>query len=306
MKIKIADLTKDGLQTRVALDERTVSEYADAMREGAEFPPVMVFEENGKMWLADGFHRVEAATRAGQSHIEATVTSGNFIDALKYALSCNARHGKRVTNEDKQNAMRIAWENREALFGGEPSGSLLAETCGVAKNTAFSFIRERQDESSQVYQIGTPAKVDNAAAPARPTMPTRKVVGLDGKQYTRPAMPTRPTEPPKPTKPVIPTDRYGTEIPKEIRGAFTGDEILREIERNISEARTALKRGGVELMAVRQDAILNLDNAYNFVKAAYPHCVCRMCQGRGCMACHERGFQTREEYDRNPEEFKAK
>lgn len=303
MKIKIAELKKDGLQTRVALDERTVADYADAMREGAEFQPVMVFEESGIMWLADGFHRVEAATRAGQAYIEATVTSGKFVDALKYALKCNTKHGKRVTNEDKQNAMRIAWENRECLFGGEPSGSLLAETCGVAKNTAFSFIRERQSESSQVYQIGTPVKVDKAANP--PARPVRKVVGLDGKQYTLPTIPTRPAEPQKPPKPIIPTDRFGVEIPKNIREAFTGEDALREIERHISEARTALERGGIALAAVRQDALVNLNNAYNFVKAAHPHCVCRMCQGRGCMACHERGFQTKEEYYRNPKEFLA-
>lgn len=303
MKIKIAELKKDGLQTRVALDERTVADYADAMREGAEFPPVMVFEESGKMWLADGFHRVEAATRAGQAYIDATVTSGKFIDALRYALKCNTRHGKRVTNEDKQNAMRIAWENREELFGGEPSANLLGETCGVSRPTAISFMKIMTEEANkQGVKILHP---DNAAAPARPTMPTRKVVGLDGKQYTRPAIPTRPAEPPKPPKPIIPTDRYGVEIPKNIREAFSGDDALREIERHISEARTALERGGIALAAVRQDALVNLNNAYNFVKAAHPHCVCRMCQGRGCMACHERGFQTKEEYSRNPKEFLA-
>ena len=39
--------------------------------------------------------------------------------------------------------------------------------------------------------------------------------------------------------------------------------------------------------------------------AAEPHCVCRMCQGQGCKACHGRGWQTEEEYKRNPKEFKA-
>ena len=56
---------------------------------------------------------------------------------------------------------------------------------------------------------------------------------------------------------------------------------------------------------MRQDALVQLDNAYRFVSAAEPHCVCRMCQGTGCKACHERGWQTEEEYRRNPKEFKA-
>lgn len=305
MKIKIAELKKDGLQTRVALDERTVADYADAMREGAEFPPVMVFEESGIMWLADGFHRVEAAIRAGHKYIEATVTSGEFVDALKYALKCNTKHGKRVTNDDKQNAMRIAWENREALFGGEPSANLFAETCGVSRPTAISFVKNVTEVAEQQgVKILHPATTTHTEPKAAntPARPVRKVVGLDGKQYTRPAMPTRPAEPPKS---IIPTDRFGVEIPKNIREAFTGEDALREIERHISEARTALERGGIALAAVRQDALVNLNNAYNFVKAAHPHCVCRMCQGRGCMACHERGFQTKEEYSRNPKEFLA-
>ena len=50
---------------------------------------------------------------------------------------------------------------------------------------------------------------------------------------------------------------------------------------------------------------MNLNNAYNFVSAAEPHCVCRMCQGNGCKACHERGWQTEEEYKRNPKEFQV-
>ena len=301
MKIKIAELKKDGLQTRVALDERTVADYADAMREGAEFPPVMVFEESGTMWLADGFHRVEAAIRAGQAHIEATVTSGTFVDALKHALKCNTKHGKRVTNEDKQNAMRIAWENRETLWGGEPSQNLFADTCGVSRPTAIAFLKTKAEETA----APTVKSLQYEKPTAAPARPVRKVVCKGGNVRTFPAIPTRPAEPPKPPKPIIPTDRFGVEIPKNIREAFTGEDALREIERHISEARTALERGGIALAAVRQDALVNLNNAYNFVKAAHPHCVCRMCQGRGCMACHERGFQTKEEYSRNPKEFLA-
>ena len=132
MKVKIGNLTKDGLQTRVALDERTVQEYADAMRDGDNFPPVKVFMDGSRCWLADGFHRVEAATRAGRTVIDADTAKGGFIDALRWALGCNAKHGKRVTNEDKQNAMQMAWDNRQQLFGGDPSTRAMAEMCGVA------------------------------------------------------------------------------------------------------------------------------------------------------------------------------
>ena len=69
--------------------------------------------------------------------------------------------------------------------------------------------------------------------------------------------------------------------------------------------RAAMEDGLEAFKAVRQDALVQLNNAYNFVKSAKAHCVCRMCQGMGCKACHERGWQTEEEYERNPKEFKA-
>lgn len=310
MKLLIESLWRDGLQTRVSLDEQTVSEYAEAMRDGEEFPPVKVYEEPcaGAYYLADGFHRVEAAMRAGYKELEADVVRGTFEDALRYALSCNSRHGKRLTNEDKRRALSIAWEHRFSLFGGHPSASLLATTCGVHRNTAQAFIAEQLPSPK-------PEQVAQIVQPAAPKMPTRQVVGTDGKVYTaRPApMPTRPKRqadaPDEKPAHIVPVDRYGVEIPVPIQDAF-GEDVLALILHSISNARAALRHGREEkdmrFAAVRQDADIMLNNAYNFIAAAEPWCVCRMCQGQGCKACHGRGWQTEEEYKRNPEEFKAK
>lgn len=304
MKVLIGELVKDGLQTRVALDERTVAEYAEAMREGSKFPPVKVFEDalGSRMWLADGFHRVEAAMRAGRVDIEAEITTGTFVDALRWALGCNSKHGKRVTNEDKQNAMGMAWEHRVELFGGDPSASLLAEACGVHRNTAAAFVTEKLQMTANA-----PVEVAQFVQPATPQRPVRKVVGTDGKSY--PARPQRPMqqnlfEPPAVPAHVVPTDCYDVEIPTNLQAAFDDEDTLRDITNRVSEARCLLRRGGPALAAVRQEALVHLDNAYNFIKAAFPHCVCRMCQGQGCKACHGRGWQTEEEYERNPADFK--
>ena len=307
MKVKIGNLTKDGLQTRVALDERTVQEYADAMRDGDNFPPVKVFMDGSRCWLADGFHRVEAATRAGRTVIDADTAKGGFIDALRWALGCNAKHGKRITNEDKQNAMQMAWDNRQALFGGDPSGALLAETCGVHRNTASAFISEH-------IQMPSKRGIQSAQNVQIVKMPTRKVVTVSGSTYSAPVRPVRPAAAKPPTRPaapahVVPTDRFGVEIPVPLQAAFDGDGLA-EVYAQISSARTRLRFGlqnnVAEFAAVRQDALVQLDNAYSFVKSAQPFCVCRMCQGQGCKACHKRGWQTEDEYERNPKEFKAK
>ena len=106
----------------------------------------------------------------------------------------------------------------------------------------------------------------------------------------------------------MPVDRYGTEIPVGIAEAFEASP-LSDILSCVSKARVALRRGieanDPAFAAVRQDALVQLNNAYSFISAAEVHCVCRMCQGNGCKACHERGWQTEEEYKRNPKEFQV-
>lgn len=311
LKIKIEDLNTRDLQTRAALNEDTVGDYAEAMERGDKFPAVTVFTDGENYYLADGFHRVEALRRIGQKSVMAELQDGDYKAALLYALKANSTHGLRRTNADKRHALEMAWNAREHLFGGEPSIALLAEVCGVSQRTAASF------HSQQGMQIAYPA------TPAAPTMPTRhstaingentaentpkmpiRRVGRDGKTYTVPTMPVRPAKPAH----VVPCDRFGVEIPVEINEAFEMD-VLNDVIQDISNARSVLRRAfdvKVEAFkAVRQDALIMLNNAYNFVKSAKAHCVCRMCQGQGCKACHERGWQTEEEYERNPKEFKA-
>ena len=148
----------------------------------------------------------------------------------------------------------------------------------------------------------TPCENGNGAETAKepPKTPVRRI-GRDGKAY---AVPTRPKRPVR----KMPTDRYGVEIPVEINAAFEGG-ALADLLATVSRARVALRKAFEDAVpqfaAVRQDALVNLNNAYNFISAAEPHCVCRMCQGTGCRACHNRGWQTEEEYGRNPKEFKV-
>jgi len=56
------------VQARVAMNEETIEEYAEAMRNGDKFPPVVVFsdDDGASYWLADGFHRFEAAQIASK------------------------------------------------------------------------------------------------------------------------------------------------------------------------------------------------------------------------------------------------
>ena len=336
LKLKIEELNTRDLQTRAALNEETVSDYAEAMDRGDNFPPVTVFTNGAEYYLADGFHRVEALRRIGKKSVMAELQNGDYKAALLYALKANSTHGLRRTNADKRHALEMAWNAREHLFGGDPSQNLLADTCGISRKTVERFMAEQGRNGSYTMpnQVATMSQGDAPAAPTMPTRPVRPItaengneqaanvqvsapmmpvrrVGRDGKTYTVPvAAPVRPAMPTRPAKPahLVPLDRFGTEIPIEINAAFEQEE-LNEVIRHISDARSILRSAldsGVEAFkAVRQDALIQLNNAYSFVKSAKAHCVCRICQGNGCKACHERGWQTEEEYERNPNEFKA-
>ena len=217
------------------------------------------------------------------------------------------------------------------MFGGTPTGGNLAERCGVSRATGERFVMEKLKEMPKAPVRPTASKIQSKmparpthlvgangrAYPVRPTPPAPKKVEAQPapKVAETPSAPVRPTvskiqskAPARPTR-KMPTDRYGTVIPVEINEAFEGSPLA-DILSCISKARVALRKGMDEhdpaFGAVRQDALVNLNNAYNFIIAAEPHCVCRMCQGTGCKACHNRGWQTEEEYKRNPKEFQAK
>lgn len=315
MKIKIDDLDLS-LQTRSGTDAETINNYAEAMADGAQFPDVTVFTDGKHYWLADGFHRVMAAKQLGKKQISADIRKGTEDDAVVFGGTANNKQGKRPTRADVQHFLEMVWARREAIFGGTPTGGNFAEKCGVGQTTGVRFVQAKLAEMPVAPVNPTLPKVKlptrpNAPiqAPKMPVRPTQ-LVGANGKMYpVRPSMPVKGTgNVLKVQGHVVPLDRFGVEIPVEINGAFEQEE-LNEVIRNISDARSVLRsalEAGVEAFkAVRQDALIQLNNAYSFVKSAKAHCVCRICQGNGCKACHERGWQTEEEYERNPKEFKA-
>jgi hypothetical protein len=303
MKINIADLDLS-LQTRAGTDAETIDNYAEAMAGGEKFPAVMVFTDGTHFWLADGFHRVMAAKQLGKKQISADIREGTEDDAVVFGGTANNKQGKRPTRADTRHFMEMVWERREAIFGGTPTGGNFAAKCGVSATTGKNFVNEQLAKMASKPPAMPTRPNSRMAAKESIKMPVRpaQLVGANGRLY--PAMPTRPAKPAH----IVPTDIYGVEIPVPIQSAFEVQH-LQEILSSISEARVLLRRGidaGMPVFAaVRQDALVQLNNAYSFVASAKAHCVCRMCQGQGCKACHGRGWQTAEEYERNPKEFKA-
>lgn len=118
-----------GTQARAKMSEETVQTYADALKEGVEFPPVVVFHDGKDYWLADGFNRYYAYKSIGRNEIPADVQRGNILDAKLYACGANATHGQPRTNADKRNAVLMVLS--EPAWKGF-SAREVAQHCSVA------------------------------------------------------------------------------------------------------------------------------------------------------------------------------
>lgn len=96
-----------GTQARAKMSEETIHNYANALKDGVEFPPVVVFYDGKDYWLADGFNRYYAHKMIKRNEIEVDVRRGNILDAKLHACGANATHGQPRTNADKRNAVMM-------------------------------------------------------------------------------------------------------------------------------------------------------------------------------------------------------
>lgn len=107
-RVPLVDLRRDGgTQVRAEMKPETVDAYAEALIDGADFPPVVALFDGEVYWLADGFHRVLAHEKAGLVDVLTEVFSGSKRDALFFAIGANAKHGLNRTNQDKRRAVEF-------------------------------------------------------------------------------------------------------------------------------------------------------------------------------------------------------
>lgn len=131
-----------GTQVRAAISEQTVADYAEAMGEGATFPPIVLFHDGNRYYLADGFHRAMASKRVGYVDIDARVEAGTQTDALWYALGANKANGHRMTAADKQHAVEVAlaaWPHKMQREIAEQVGCHPSLVSEVARRVAEKY-----------------------------------------------------------------------------------------------------------------------------------------------------------------------
>ena len=153
MQISISDIRLDGnTQARAGMKTETISDYAEAMKQGDQFPPVVVFNDGSNYWLADGFHRVYAARDIGLEEIDAEVREGSIHDARWFAVGANNRHGARPTNEDKRSAVQLALEDEKL---SQLSDREIARQCHVSNGFVSRLRRDSSVYGTQSAELPT-------------------------------------------------------------------------------------------------------------------------------------------------------
>lgn len=149
-----------GTRLRVEHKSDIVTEYAEAMRGGAAFPPVVVFSDGTAHWLADGFYRMEAHEAIGATEIAADVREGSQRDAILYAAAANDNHGARRSAADRRRAVQALLADAE---WSRWSDHQIARQCGVNPSTVH---RLRPSASTAMQQMAEAP--DSPAKPATP------------------------------------------------------------------------------------------------------------------------------------------
>lgn len=169
--IEIQSLTFDPkLQIRVKVDQATITKYAESMTTEEEmktFPPVTVYYDGVKYWLADGHHRRAAAEKAGHAKVWAMIVSGSHKQALLAAIAANWKQGLGLTQADRKRAIELA-----VNMWPEMSNNMLATKIGCSDMTVKRY-RDSISGSTNVEPEKRQGK-DGKVYPAKQKKNTQK------------------------------------------------------------------------------------------------------------------------------------
>jgi hypothetical protein len=161
-------LLDDAIQPRERLDDQVLREYTEnytaAEPDHEPFPPLDVFDVGGTYYVADGFHRLEAARRADRATVPCHVHQGSKRDAMVFACFANVRRGLRYQHGDWGRILERLLADPEIAQRGDRQ---LATELGVSHTHVWGVRRRVQAEArlkAELAQLPTTATTPQARA----------------------------------------------------------------------------------------------------------------------------------------------
>lgn len=207
-----------GTQSRVEINNEVVSDYAEAIKVGIEFPPVVVFGDGADYWLADGFHRYHAHNQAGKASIAADVRAGTQRDAILFSAGANGAHGLRRTNADKRKAVELLLNDTE---WAKWSDRRIAEMVGVTHPFVANI------RTPKVVTVTTPAPKTDSSKPAK----KGGGAASDSTKATSKPPSSKPSKPATKSKPETPSDEPHPAVAELAKATDSALALLEDNER---------------------------------------------------------------------------
>lgn len=158
--------TDGGTQYRDEIEEETMRDYLDAMKDGAVFPPIETVFDGQHHWVIDGFHRLAAHCRRGSPSIKVTCIHGTLEEARLLALGANTQHGLRRDTKTKR---RVVEEAIHHPAFKEESNYAIAKFCGVSQPFVAAMrnpeAKERQAANNERRILKMASKIKDETGP---------------------------------------------------------------------------------------------------------------------------------------------
>lgn len=187
-ELRVSEINVDhDVQIREATNTDAINEYSEVID---DLPPVIVFrDKEGQNWLADGFHRYQAAIKAKKLRIKCDVRTGEKRDAILFACGANRDHGLRRTNADKRRAVERLINDPE---WGKWSDGKVAEAAAVSRPFVSGLRGQLETVSSR--KNANPKKPDVSENPPHEKPEPETRIGRDGKERKAPEPKPEPTK----------------------------------------------------------------------------------------------------------------
>jgi ParB-like chromosome segregation protein Spo0J len=163
--LAIAELHADErIQPRESLNLKTVADYATLYTEAdpseLPLPPLDVFQVEACYYVADGFHRCEAAIRAGRTQVECHVYAGTMRDAMVHAALANVQRGLPYSFGDKSRILTRFLADPEMQTRSDRE---LARQLGIS-NAYVSTMRHRLEATTRIEATLLTVNTPNSSA----------------------------------------------------------------------------------------------------------------------------------------------
>lgn len=264
MSVEIRKIRRDGgTQSRAAINEATVAEYAEAMTDpDCVFPPVTVYFDGSEYWLADGFHRLAAWERIGRTEIPAEVRQGDRRRAILHSVAANSAHGLRRTNDDKRRAVLTLLEDAE---WSQWSDREIARRCAVHHEMVGKLRHSLTGGSSSEARTyttkhGTTATMNTAAIGARSNdgqktesaqqAENKPEIAGEDEEGNRPVQTDQENMPP--TDPFDPAEAKARRDLSKLTPAALVDEVI-GLREALAEAKAKIKAQAQEIADLKTD-----------------------------------------------------